>query len=548
MQITSSMVFFLLERKFILRYPAEDPAGVVITEPRLLESPELEPGILYIVDKPEILAAVEHPGSCAFLLCGAAGKWAAEDTGETRELPPWLPAAHAACVEEDLSPDNLLKSVFSLFLSLQDWDCRLKDASFESSADYTRIFRIAREFFDVPFALIDRNFTVVEKTPDTGTGLKGYDSNYLPMNMVNTILLKNDEHYRVSELVEPYLYSAPSAAEQDKNTPWEKLLPERYLCCNIFRGSYFEGRIVAFLFEPNRNHPGRSQLLSHLCIYAGKVFINTTDDMLAKRQNDPLHQLVRNSIFNTEGVPERNAAGVLGELSWQINNPYLLVAFQIADEHRFTHGALYVCRRLETDVLHSCAITYTGHIIWLINTEDIAQRNIKRNYQQIIAFIVREYHCKAGVSRSFNNFMELRDAYTQAMAALRLGYKRDPQPGMYRFTDYVLDYILERTISELPAEQLLHPGAVSLWNLDKNTGTDYIKTLRYYMDFQYNMTAAAEKLFVHRTTLIRRLERITEITGLNYKKPRDMLQMAISLYLLTPPEPAGVEAGAAWDV
>jgi hypothetical protein len=292
------------------------------------------------------------------------------------------------------------------------------------------------------------------------------------------------------------------------------------------------------LFNLEKNHPGRSRLLTHLCIYIGKVFINTTDDILAKRQTDPLHQLIRDSIFNIEAAPERNAARVLGEIAWQINDPYMLVVFQIADERRFTHGGLYVCRHLETDVLHSGAITYASHIIWLINTKDIAQRNLKRDYQQIIAFVVREYNCRAGVSKPFDNFMELKSAYVQAVAALRLGFKQDAQQWVYRFPDYVLDYILERIESELPAEYLLHPGAVVLWNLDKNTGTDYIRTLRFYMDFQYNMTAAAQKLFVHRTTLIRRLERISEITGLDFEKPREMLQMAISLYLLTPSESA----------
>ncbi|MDR1909676.1 MAG: helix-turn-helix domain-containing protein [Spirochaetaceae bacterium] len=524
MQISSSIIFFLLERKFPLRYLREDQGGMAILEPRILESPDTEPEILYITDKPELLAAVQKPVSCAFLLCGEAGKSAVDFQSGERELPLCLKAADTACVTADISPVNLLETVFSLFLTLQDWDSRLKDASFEAVEDYTRLFGTIRELFDLPFILMDRNFTTIAYTPDFYTGLEETNRGKAPVEAVNQFFQKDEEgHDSSTELIEPYLYASANDGTR------------RWICCNIFRGSDFEGRIAA-IPDQEKNHPGRFQLLAHFCRYVGMVFINTTDDMPARRQQDTLHRLVRDSIFTADGVPEQNAAGILGELAWQLDDPYFLAVFQISHERRFSHSALHICRHLETDVLYSCAVTYASHIIWLVNTRDVAKLNIKRDYRQLLSFIVRMYNCKAGVSNLFCNFMELRGAYTQSMAALRLGYRRDPGLSVYRFSDYTLDYILERSVSELPQEILLHPGALTLHNLDRNTGTDYIKTLRYYMDCRYNMTEAAQKLYVHRTTLIRRLDRITELTGLDFKEPRETLRMAISLHLLAPPD------------
>ena len=161
---------------------------------------------------------------------------------------------------------------------------------------------------------------------------------------------------------------------------------------------------------------------------------------------------------------------------------------------------------------------------------------MRRDYERLITFITREFNCAAGISKPFGNFLELRSAYIEAAAALRLGARRNARLSVYRFADYVLDYILERITSELPANHLLHPGALMLWNLDKKDGTCFVGTLRCYMDFQFNMTQAAEKLGLHRTTLIRRLERIGELTGLDFRKPRDMLQVALSLELLAESE------------
>jgi sugar diacid utilization regulator len=241
---------------------------------------------------------------------------------------------------------------------------------------------------------------------------------------------------------------------------------------------------------------------------------------------------VRDSIFAAESVTGQRAQAVLGEISWQLEDTFFLTVFQIADEFSFTQSSLYICRHLETDVLHSCAITYASQIIWLINTRDIAETKIRRDYERVVTFIVREFNCRAGLSKPFGNFLDTHNAYVQGTAALRLGHRRDSLNPVYRFADLIVDYILERMTSELPAKDLLHPGAVTLWTLDRNDGTGYVKTLRSYIDFQFNMTQAAEKLGLHRTTLIRRLEKIGEITGIDFHRPKEMLQLILSLYMI----------------
>ncbi|MDR2515974.1 MAG: helix-turn-helix domain-containing protein [Spirochaetaceae bacterium] len=516
MQITSSLVYFLLERKFTVSYPLGVRNGVPVTEPRVFQA-GVERGSLFITGAADIPRAAWDGG--VFLLCGGAAT-AAETLLSGAGNGP-LPA-DVACVAGDISPEALLAEVFSLFLALQDWDNRLKDAVFEASGEYTRLFRVAREFFDLPFVLLDRNLFSIAWTDDHRLS-GGAGRRSLPVEAPGETLM-DGECCRISESIEPYLY--PQANEGGR---------ARFLCCNIFRGSHYEGRIAAD-FDAGKNHPGRSRLLAHICKYIGTVFINTTDFMLARRQSDPLHQLARDLVFGTDGVTGRRALAVLGEIGWQMDDTYLIAVFRIADEICFTQSSLYICRHLETDVLYSCAITYASHIIWLINKKDAEGRNGKRDYGRLITFITREFNCAAGISNPFGNFLELKSAYTEASAALRLGSRRDARRAVYRFADYVLDYILERITSELPAKHLLHPGAVMLWNLDKKDGTGFVSTLRCYMDFQFNMTQAAEKLGLHRTTLIRRLERIGEITGLDFRKPREMLHVALSLELLAESE------------
>jgi hypothetical protein len=518
MRIDSSVVFFLLERDFTLRYPRKNQAGPTVERPRLLENSRPEPGFLYIVGKIEFLDGIREPVSAAFLLCDAAAEHLA-DLDITAELPPWLAAADAACVEGATSLE-LLDRVVSLFFALQDWDNRLKDACLGGSRDYGPIFRISREFFDLPFGLVDRNFAIIAHTtdfvPDDGEANK----NRVPMEAVNEMLVDDgDKYYASSEFVEPYIY--PSTTAQ----------VAQWLCCNIFRGDHFEGRITAVL-NRKENHPGRSQLLALFCRHVAKIFLCSADELLVRTQDDPLHRLVRDSILSPETVAEQNAAPVLAELAWRMEDSYFLAMFELTDERRLAHGALYICRHLESNTPHSCAALCEARIIWLVNTTKTAPDNQKRDHRQAIASIAREFNCKTGISKPFAGFIELRTAWLQADAALRLGHKRDPHLWVYDFSGYTLDYVLERAASEIPAESLLHPAVITLRELDNSTGSSYVKTLRYYLDCRYEANRAAEKLYIHRTTLIRRLERISEITGLDLDRPGELMTLAISLCLL----------------
>ena len=103
MQITSSLVYFLLERKFTVSYPLGERSGVPVTEPRIFHTREAARGSLFITGEAEIPREAWHGG--AFLLCGDAAKAAGTlfPGAENGSLP-----ADVACVTGDISPQALL--------------------------------------------------------------------------------------------------------------------------------------------------------------------------------------------------------------------------------------------------------------------------------------------------------------------------------------------------------------------------------------------------------------------------------------------------------
>jgi DNA-binding PucR family transcriptional regulator len=157
--------------------------------------------------------------------------------------------------------------------------------------------------------------------------------------------------------------------------------------------------------------------------------------------------------------------------------------------------------------------------------------NTHRDLRQVITYIVREFNCKAGLSDPFANFLNQRHGYIQAASALRLGQKRDPHTWVYHFAKYKTEYITERITGELPGDCLIHPAVLTLREHDRRYGTSFVKTLRELINARHNMTEAAEKLYIHRTTLIRRLEKMQDLAAIDFENPREQFHLAVSLEL-----------------
>jgi hypothetical protein len=519
MTITSAVLFYVLEKQYPVSYPPEPGRSLAIKGIKLIEDAgALEPEMLYITDTPAVLGDAEDPASAAFLLVGPAAGM---------DLPDRFNGAALAFIREALSPVRILEQAFSWFIALQDWDLRLKDAQFDA-AGYAGLFKIVQKIFDRPFSLVDRNFFYAAYTTDFFAETKLYEGGYAPTQMkienINDLLMDGGEYYRVSEYREPFLYPSEPA-------------PLQWIGFNIFNGSHYEARVCALADRNTPNMDGQLQLVAHFGGYIKKILIRTAEDRVAKKQQDPLHRLIRDYFLESADITEKAAASVLEDAGWRSNDAYVAAIFHVPDEQEFKYGSLYLCRRLEEDFPRSCAIANSPHIIWIINTGDRGKgsnktvKSIHGDPEQAIAYIVREFNCTAGLSDPFANFLDQRHAYVQAGAALRLGQKRDPHVWVYRFADYKTDYIAERITGELPADCLIHPAVLTLRDHDRRYGTSFVKTLREFINARHNMTAAAEKLYIHRTTLIRRLEKMQDLAAIDFENPREQFHLAVSIAL-----------------
>lgn len=87
---------------------------------------------------------------------------------------------------------------------------------------------------------------------------------------------------------------------------------------------------------------------------------------------------------------------------------------------------------------------------------------------------------------------------------------------------------LARSPGLSPFRELLEPLAA----YDAERDSDLVRTLTVFFACSENASEAADRLFLHRNSVSYRLERVRELTGLDYRDNLDRLALRLGLLAL----------------
>lgn len=132
-----------------------------------------------------------------------------------------------------------------------------------------------------------------------------------------------------------------------------------------------------------------------------------------------------------------------------------------------------------------------------------------------------------GVGNPISDYLNIRKSYLQAHEAIRVGERI----GIYRlnYYDSSMVYHLLDSVSDEVLEEFYTSVLGRLEQHDRLNGTDLIETLEQYFICNTNISTAAKKMFLHRNTLIYRIEKIKEILNSDLKNADELLELQIAL-------------------
>lgn len=189
----------------------------------------------------------------------------------------------------------------------------------------------------------------------------------------------------------------------------------------------------------------------------------------------------------------------------------------------------YYCMLLESR-LSGCFALYLEPYIALYlptmdNQEDICYKSLES--------VLSKMSMHAGISYRFNDIMNARYYFRQAVNALETGIFCGGNETLYSFNNHSLSYVLKNSMGELPLECIIPECLLQLRPTDEQAGrVDYWNTLKVYLDNEMNATQTARDLYIHRTTLQVRLDKIHEAVQLDTPEQRLFIRYCMYLYEL----------------
>jgi len=120
-----------------------------------------------------------------------------------------------------------------------------------------------------------------------------------------------------------------------------------------------------------------------------------------------------------------------------------------------------------------------------------------------------------GISTDSHHLRELADRYKEAQVAIDVGRVFEPEKTVINYESLGLGriiYQLPTTLCEMFLNEVFKKSPIE--TLDEDT----IETINKFFENNLNVSETSRKLYVHRNTLVYRLEKIKKITGLDLRE------------------------------
>ncbi len=175
------------------------------------------------------------------------------------------------------------------------------------------------------------------------------------------------------------------------------------------------------------------------------------------------------------------------------------------------------------------------------NTLSILFYNINSAYlqsnieQDFISTVIHWFEANAmycGVSTIFSDIMEIDSYKFMAEDALNLSTKSKGNEYVKPFEKYILNCMVDRIKTTDYWTVYIHPYLAQLKEYDTKYNTDYFNTLKIYILSFKDMSYTAAALNIQRNSLKYRLQKINEITGIDYFNNRLCAQLLYNFYML----------------
>lgn len=407
------------------------------------------------------------------------------------------------------APDTVCGFVLRLFYELQSFRANFR-VRLSLEEDLPGAAAYAASFLGIEMSVLDRNLVNRSMTPWNRPQDKTIGRGRANMSLsVLSDLYENDplfdETYRTTGLC------AYQAASDEHFT--------RYYYNIRYQGEYL-ARILILL--PTRTWSEEIlPLLKEMCMLIEENCADSYRKEILQRADVNLSESLRR-ILEDPSADRGDIQAQLTARGWTVNDRYEIFYLLPIVKDLSKQTLSFYCLQM-MDGFPACSCFASSNSITAIHN---LTAESDPGFRGKLSAFLRDFLLKAGKSNDFSGFFSAGAHLYQALFALDKGQEIRPTYWVFSFRDFLFEYIVQRCTDQFGADELMPESLVPVWEYDqKHPDAGLMQTLFQYIASHFNASAAADALFIHRTTFFYRWNRILDLTNPELDDPRKAFEI-----------------------
>lgn len=264
-------------------------------------------------------------------------------------------------------------------------------------------------------------------------------------------------------------------------------------------------------------------------------------------KNNLLEQFLEGKIHNNTFFHHANLIG------WDIEGAFVVVVFKVNNQNKSLYSIdnkrgiasqkdeMLLFEVIQQRLPNAIVGSKSGliFVLWKINKKEqkgqLWMSNIKNavtKMKQSLKKQQSELIIQVGIGTLVEKIHGVSTSYKKALDALELGEILNGKEAVTTFSELGIFRLLCQFEELSSLKSFIPPTLEALLYYPQSNKPDLLITLKTFLQCNQNATKTAQLLFIHHKTAVYRLERIKEITGMNFDDPEEMLSVQIGLKII----------------
>ena len=418
-------------------------------------------------------------------------------------------------IQEPMSLFNLLLVVFQRYHA---FETRINDI-IAGGGTLDDLCLVGYDFFHNPMYIHDRYFSIISM-PCWVQGMLQFE--YNEQTGRYNIPLALIEDFKFNSSYHDTLLKKEASIWGTDQYPYGM----RSMYVNLWDGDVYRGRLLINEVKTpfTRGQFAAAEFLGRK-ITAFIRLHSETGSFHQKSHENTIRSLLTQGTANASDV-----TAFLTSVSWRDNDTFVCLRIQSQTPDTGITSDSILRSRLQAELPHTVSFFHEEGICLLTN---VSKNHLRiGDISHILSPIARDCLLYVGISTPVKDLYALHYAFLQAEAALDITARKKDMHWVLSFDNCALDYMGNHINSELPDLYLVSSPLLYLQAWDHEHGTEYLMTLRVYLEEEQSIPRSSARLIIHRTTLLYRLSKIKALVSIDLGDPDTRLHLLISFRLL----------------